>query len=435
MTSRRIGLVRMLFPFGMICLPLAATVAAAEAPPMAKAPSAAQTPSMERVVALLQTGQEPVRVVCFGDSITGVYYHTGGRRAWCDMLGIALKRLYPQARVEMFNAGISGNTSAAGLKRIEKDVLARRPHLVVVMFGMNDTARAPREQFEANLKSIVDRCRGIGAAVVLCTPNSVYPNEPRPVERLAQFAESVRRVAKELSVPLADCYQAYEAIRAKDPQAWKLLMSETIHPSMNGHRLFAEVMAQAISGRRVSLDDVPAPDDALRFTLRRLRAGQPVSMIAMPPYDRLVPDALRELFPQARIEVAVWPTEGQSLKQLEQWAAGVRRQKPNLVVVAIPASVRASSEDDFIRACSWILDLSIDFGHLSWDRMVVLPSVTSPLDAEQSRDESLARRIIQGADAAVVERRPGDTRTAAEIVRAWIKRQAELIPAAASQTK
>ena len=163
---------------------------------MAKAPSAAQTPSMERVVALLQTGQEPVRVVCFGDSITGVYYHTGGRRAWCDMLGIALKRLYPQARVEMFNAGISGNTSAAGLKRIEKDVLARRPHLVVVMFGMNDTARAPREQFEANLKSIVDRCRGIGAAVVLCTPNSVYPNEPRPVERLAQFAESVRRVGE-----------------------------------------------------------------------------------------------------------------------------------------------------------------------------------------------------------------------------------------------
>lgn len=415
MKSRRIGLVQASLTFGMICF-VVATAAAAE------------MPSVERVVALLQAGQEPVRVACFGDSITGVYYHTGGRRAWCDMLGIALKRLYPQSRVEMFNAGISGNTSAAGLKRIDKDVLARRPHLVVVMFGMNDTARAPREQFEANLKSIVDRCRKVGAAVVLCTPNSVYPNTPRPVDRLAQFAESVRRVAKELSVPLADCYQAYEAIHAKDPQAWKLLMSETIHPSMNGHRLFAEVMAQAISGHRVSLDDVPPLEDTLRFTLRRLRAGQPVSMIAMPPYDRLVPEALRELSPQAKIDVTVWPTEGQSLKQLEQWAAGVRRQKPNLVVIAVPASVRASSEDDFIRAYSWILDLSIDFGYLSWDRMVVLPSVTGPLDAEQSRAESLAGRIILGADAAVVQRRPGDTRTAAEIVRAWIARQADLIP-------
>ncbi len=306
-------------------------------------------------------------------------------------------------------------------------MLARRPHLVVVMFGMNDTARAKREPFEANLKSIVDRCRGAGAAVVLCTPNSVYPNVPRPVERLAQFAESVRRVARELSVPLADCYQAYEAIRAKDPQAWKLLMSETIHPSMNGHRLFAEVMAQAISGRRVSLDDVAPPEDTLRFTLQRLRAGQPLSVIAMPPYDRLVPDVLRELFPQAKIEVTVWPTQGQLLAQLEQWAAGVRRKRPNLVVIAIPASARGNQEDDFIRAYSWILDLSIDFGYLTWDRMVVLPSVTGPLDAEQKRAETLARRIILGADAEVVDRRPGDTRSTAEIVRAWIHRQASSI--------
>jgi len=38
---------------------------------------------------LMEAGQ-PVRIVCFGDSITGVYYHTGGRRAWCDLLGVAL---------------------------------------------------------------------------------------------------------------------------------------------------------------------------------------------------------------------------------------------------------------------------------------------------------------------------------------------------------
>ncbi len=30
---------------------------------------------------------KPVRVVCFGDSVTGVYYHTGSRRAYTDMLG------------------------------------------------------------------------------------------------------------------------------------------------------------------------------------------------------------------------------------------------------------------------------------------------------------------------------------------------------------
>ena len=56
-------------------------------------------PSLATVVELLESGSEPVRIVCFGDSITGVYYHTGGQRAWCAMLEIALQQLYPQAKL------------------------------------------------------------------------------------------------------------------------------------------------------------------------------------------------------------------------------------------------------------------------------------------------------------------------------------------------
>ena len=385
--------------------------------------------ALERAVALLQTGKETVRVVCFGDSITGVYYHTGGRRAWCDMLGIAMERAYSKARLEMINAGISGNTSAAGLKRIEKDVLSHRPHIVVVMFGMNDVARGSRETFDANLRTIVEKCRAVGAAVVLCTPNSVYPSPQRPVERLAEFAQAVRQVAAELSVPLADCYRAYEDVRARDPLAWALLMSETIHPSMNGHRLFAEVMAQAISGRPVSLADVTPPEDALRFTFQRLRAGQPLKLIAMPPYDRIVPEAIRKQYPAAQIEVTPWPTEGQSLGQLEQWGKTIRRQAPHLVVVSVPAAAGASDQEAYIRSYAWVLDWSIDFGHLTWDRMVILPSVTGALNVDQKRLEDLARRVILGADAACIDRPAGDQRPAAEIVDDYVRRQQMLIPA------
>lgn len=48
-----------------------------------------------RTVAMLARGRTAT-IVCLGDSITGAYYHTGSKRAWPDMLGIALKRLYPQ---------------------------------------------------------------------------------------------------------------------------------------------------------------------------------------------------------------------------------------------------------------------------------------------------------------------------------------------------
>jgi lysophospholipase L1-like esterase len=380
--------------------------------------------NLKPVTALLESGREPVRIVGFGDSITGVYYHTGGKRAWCDMLGIALGRLYPKAKTVLFNAGISGNTSAAGLKRIDRDVLARHPHLVVVMFGMNDAAGVPKEMFEANLKEIVSRVRQSSSAVVLCTPNSVYPNPRRPTERLAEYAQTVRQVARDLSVSLADCYQAYEELHARDPLAWKLLMSETIHPSMNGHKLFAEVIAQAISGRRVSLADVPPPGDGLHFTLQRLRAGQPVKVVAMPPYDAVVPGALRKIFPGAPIEATIWPTEGQTLAQLEQWSKGIRAKQPHLVVVAVPATAKAEDEGAFLRSYAWILNNSIAFGQLTWDRIVVLPSVTGPLEADQKRWEDLAQRLTCGADSPHVLRRADDKRPAAVLVDEFVREAA-----------
>ena len=66
--------------------------------------------SIEQIRQRLKIG-EPTRIVCFGDSITGAYYHSGGQRAWCDLLGLALQRTYPRANIEMINAGASGHTT------------------------------------------------------------------------------------------------------------------------------------------------------------------------------------------------------------------------------------------------------------------------------------------------------------------------------------
>src|SRR5688572_16733780 len=41
---------------------------------------------LPKIAALLEAGERPVKIVCIGDSITGVYYHTGGRRAYPEMV-------------------------------------------------------------------------------------------------------------------------------------------------------------------------------------------------------------------------------------------------------------------------------------------------------------------------------------------------------------
>ena len=120
MTVRRLS---MLLP----ALAVAGALGAAEPAPGHCTPRTAQ---------LLAQGTEPVRIVCFGDSITGIYYHTGGRRAWSDMLALALQRLYPNARVEVLNAGASGNTTAAGLALPIHSGMASSPTRRMTYLGM-----------------------------------------------------------------------------------------------------------------------------------------------------------------------------------------------------------------------------------------------------------------------------------------------------------
>jgi len=362
-----------------------------------------------------------LRVVGFGDSITGVYYHTGGLRAWPEMLGIALRRLYPDADVEAINAGISGNTTAAGLARMDTDVLAHDPGLVVVMFGMNDVARATPEEFRANLATIVTRCREAGAEVVLCTPNSVYPGS-RAIEGLAEFAEIVRAVGAELGAPVADCYAAYEQLRARSEQAWRLLMSETIHPNLRGHKLIAEEIARTITGQRVSVQDVAPEGPIIPHTLELLERGEPVKVIAMEPALAATEAALRRLRADAQLELIAWPTAGQSLAQIEAWGKGVREQAPDLVVVAVPADGEAPDEERFIRSYSWVLSWSLSFGRREWDAIVLMPSVLAPgqdgLGAALVTE--LTREIIGGQDLPWLERAPDDERPAEDLIDAWL---------------
>ncbi len=391
---------------------------------------AANDAALGHVRTLLQSGNESVRVVCFGDSVTGVYYHTGGRRAWPDILGIALKKQYPKAKVEMFNAGISGNTTQAALERIDRDVIARKPHVVAVMFGLNDLVGGNRQAYRDNLKAIVRRCHESGAVVVLCTLNSVYPTRTfmasaaRPMSVVAEYSQIVRDVASEESALLADCFRAYEYVRNRDATEWMLLMSEDIHPCMGGHKLFAETVAKSISGKPVSLAGVLPPTDALKFTLTRLKVGQPVNVIAMPPYDRIVPEVLKRLFPGAQVNVTTWPVEGQSVPAIMEWSKGVRGKNPNLVVLAVPVNAEAKDEEAFIRNYNWIVSWSTSYERAAWDFLPILPSVTGPVAAGEHRRAELARRIICGGDVEYVDRKRGDARSADQILLEWIRQRA-----------
>lgn len=380
----------------------------------------ADVPATPKTAARLKNGQ-PVRVVCFGDSVTGVYYHTGSRRAYTDMLGIALRRQQAGADVTMINAGISGHTTVNGLARIDQDVLAQQPTLVTVMFGLNDMTRVPLDQYRDNLKTIIARCRAGDAEVLLCTPNNVVTTSGRPTEKLIQYCDAVRAVGRELEVPVCDCYRNFDVLRDQDALAWRLLMSDAIHPNMDGHKRIAEQLAASITGQSVSLADVPPPAPALVRTRALAKQKQAIKVLAMAPVDKLMESALTQLGDGIQIEVTSWDVAGKTLGEIEGEAKSrVRAMKPDLVVIAVPRGAKADSPEAFIHHYAWIMNWSLNFGPGGWDCLVVHASVVDPEGSDKPRD-ALTRQLVRAQDLHLIDRAADEARSPQDLLVEWFQ--------------
>jgi lysophospholipase L1-like esterase len=108
------------------------------------------------------TNREPTgtTIVCFGDSLTeGVGAEAG--ESYPDQLERRIGR-------PVVNAGVSGDTTGSALARLDSDVLARDPRIVLITLGGNDLMQGvPPEEALANLERIVESIHGRGALVVV----------------------------------------------------------------------------------------------------------------------------------------------------------------------------------------------------------------------------------------------------------------------------
>lgn len=98
-----------------------------------------------------------------------------------DLLQDALRRINP--KISIINAGVSGNTTLLARQRFQSDVLNHNPSLVIILFGINDSAidvwknppeiesRVAMVDFRANLEYFVDELLNQDAKVFLVTPN------------------------------------------------------------------------------------------------------------------------------------------------------------------------------------------------------------------------------------------------------------------------
>jgi lysophospholipase L1-like esterase len=364
--------------------------------------------------------------VCLGDSVTGIYYHTGGRRAWPELLQMGLQRALPGRDVSVINAGISGNTVADGLARLQRDVLDHQPQIVTISFGLNDLARSGEGPFRDGLLELVRRIRAAGAEPVLCTPNAVIDTAGRPEQKLQQFCQVIRDVATVQQVAFCDVQQAGLKLRERAPQTWRMTMSDAIHPNLDGHRLLAETVCQRLTGVPVSLADVQ-PETGLPRVQQVLRDGGRVKILAMQPLVEPLQRALEQMRLTEHCDVTVWQTEAEqngaaiarTLPELEAEAQRlVRPLKPDLVLLTFPEQRPELTDEQVIHSVSWIMNWSLDFGRSSWDCVVVHPQLLSRQaeTAEAGEWSKLLRQLVHAQDLQLLEPEPGSAATAQQLL-------------------
>lgn len=181
----------------------------------------------------LHTDARP-KIVAFGDSLTAG-------------LGVAPDQTYPaqlQRRLDalgqqylVLNAGVSGDTSAGGLRRVSW-VLAGNPHLVILELGGNDGLRGlSLPETRSHLDAIIQRLKQANVQVILAGMK-LPPNYGK--EYTSKFEAMYRDLAHAHSLPLIPFL--LEGVGGNT----SLNQADGIHPTAEGYQIVVETVLKSL---------------------------------------------------------------------------------------------------------------------------------------------------------------------------------------------
>jgi acyl-CoA thioesterase I len=196
--------------------------------------NAPATPASSSPAAAPSSDKSLPKIVAFGDSLTAG-------------LGLTANESYPYLlqkmleadgfRYEVVNAGVSGDTSAGGLRRIDWALEGDVRYLVLEL-GANDILRGqPVSQMKKNLGEIVERAKGRGAQVLLA---GMYAPTNAGADYQREIHEAFQSLASEHQVTLIPFF--LDRVAGIDT----LNQPDGIHPNAEGTKIVAETVYQAL---------------------------------------------------------------------------------------------------------------------------------------------------------------------------------------------
>jgi lysophospholipase L1-like esterase len=192
------------------------------------------------------------RIIFFGDSLTNLAGEEKPTehvmKGYVRIVRETLRAQHSDKNLEVDWVATGGHTVPDLLNRVDRDVIAKKPNIVVIQIGCNDARRITKETFQTSLEELIDKLHSANVQVVQCSLTSVgekYDGTNKDDLKLDEFAQVERDVAKSKNVPLIDLRKAFVAYWKKnnpDNTPSGILTYDGNHFNQKGHDFVAEQM-------------------------------------------------------------------------------------------------------------------------------------------------------------------------------------------------
>ncbi len=196
------------------------------------------------------------RIVFFGDSITQAGVNPNG---YIRVLDTMLRNKGVAEKYELIGAGIGGNKIYDLYLRMDDDVLAKNPDVVVVWVGVNDVwhkasygTGTDADKFEKFYTAVVKKLLAKNIKVYLATPSTIgekTDNSNQQDGDLNQYSNIIRRVATANNCGVIDLrkkFLEYNLANNPDNKESGILTTDRVHLNPKGNKFVAEKMMEGL---------------------------------------------------------------------------------------------------------------------------------------------------------------------------------------------
>lgn len=198
-------------------------------------------------------------------------------------------------KVHIINAGINGNNTADLLARLDKDVFAHKPQLVILMVGTNDMLNIENmisyQEYEANYQKLLARLTEYTRVIMMTIPpvdpssilrrvDPVMYSNIRPDVKVTEANKIVRKLALENKCSLIDLHNILQVCGGATEVPDSLFMNRAnfdledgVHPTKQGYRVIGTAVYQAVSSLAPGIDRIVCLGDSITRGYKMLNEG------------------------------------------------------------------------------------------------------------------------------------------------------------------